>query len=206
MKRIARYFPHFPAIEVPTVERTPHAPTPTSPVPYLFALAIAVAVVAAIALLTPLPTGPVVEIATIFVGLAVVERWLEDVPRDQGGPWLRWCGERCAALRDAWGLVFYGLAALTTLVWLETGSLLRLEFGETLGNVLSAAVWWQPMWEAVTSGTAAAGGMAGGVGTAGGVGAAGVTGLETYVLILAGAWAFWLVLGIRPDEEPWLGG
>lgn len=205
MKRIARYFPHFPAIEGPALERTPHASTRASRLPYLFALAIAITVVAAIALLTPLPAGPVVELGTIFVALAVVERWLEDTPRDQGGPWLRWCGDRCAALRDAWGLVFYGLAALTTLVWLETGSLLRLEFGETLGNVLSAAVWWQPLWEAVMRGTATAGGAAGGVG-AGGVGAVGISGLETYVLILAGAWAFWLVLGIRPDEEPWLGG
>ncbi len=187
MKRIERYFPHFPAIDDPAAEmrrRAAPGDTAASNVPYLVAAAFAAAAVAAITLLTALPPGPVVELGVIFVALAVVVRWLEDVPRDRGGPILRMCADLCASSRDAWGLVFYTLAGCTTFVWLETGSLLRLEVGETLTNALSAAVWWYPMWDAVGA----------------------EVGVTPYVLILAAAWAFWLVLGIRPEDEPWLSG
>ena len=185
MKRIARYFPHFPAIDGPeppigTGSRVRTGPPSTTP--YLVACALATASIAAAALLTTLPTGPIVELGVIFVALAVVVRWLEDMPLDQGGPWLRRCAELCAARRDAWGLMFYALATVTAFIWLETGSLLQLAITDTPANLLSAAVWWYPMWESVAP----------------------AHGVDTFVLMLAAAWAFWLVLGIRPEDEPWL--
>jgi len=182
MHRFKRYFPSFPVDDGSSLALQGAAPRVDSLGPYLAASAFGIAATILVVTLTDVPTAPLLGVGTTFALLAAATRRLRELPTEPHGPLARRACVLCRALEERWGLEFYGLVALSTFLWLEAGSLVRLEFGESLRNVLDAAIWWYPMWLEVGE----------------------PLGVTTFVMLLAAAWTFWLVLGVHPEEEPWL--
>jgi hypothetical protein len=176
------HFPSYPLEDPRSFRRARRNEAADSPGPYLVALAFAVGVLGFTIVFTGVPAIPMVQIGTTFVVLALVSRRIRERPTKPTSRVGRWAKRITRGLDRVWGLEFYCLAALSALVWLEAGSILRLDFAGGVVNVLEAAIWWYPMWEHV----------------------AGPQGVATFVLLLASGWTFWVLLGLHPDEEPWL--
>jgi len=185
VNRFKHYFPDFP--DFPVDDGSPlvlegSEPRVDSLGPYLAALAFGIVATILALLMTDVPAAPLVGIGASFGILAALTRRLRELPRDPDNPMARRLTRLCRALDEQWGLEFYGLASIATFLWLESGSLLNLQFADTLGNAVQAAIWWYPMWTHVGE----------------------PFGAVTCVSLVAAAWTFWFVLGVHPEQEPWL--
>jgi len=182
MHRFRRYFPTFPDDDG-APHLLPDAPLRVdSPGPYVAAGVFGAFVIGLTVALTDVPTAPLVGIGILFAALAVTTRRLRELAKEPRVGLARRARSLCRALDERWGLEFYGLAAVTAFLWLEAGSLVRLEIGDTLGNAGLALLWWYPAWMHVGD----------------------PLGTPTFVMLLAAAWTFWFVLGVHPEEEPFL--
>lgn len=182
MQRFKRYFPSLPPDDGPSSVLPDRSEAADSTGPYLVALAFALCAIGLAVAFTAVPAVPLVAVAVTFVVLALASRRIREgeiAPSNRVGRRLRRISR---ALDRVWGLEFYCLAALSALVWLEVESLARLDVAASAMHLLEAAVWWYPMWRYVAE----------------------PLGVATFVLLLASGWTFWVLLGLHPDDEPWL--
>jgi hypothetical protein len=182
MQRFKRYFPSLPPTDGPSAARPRRSEATDSPGPYLVALAFALCAVGLAVAFTAVPAGPTVGVAVTFVVLALASRRIRGGEFAESNRIGRQLQRIARALDRVWGLEFYCLAALSALVWLEASSLARLDAAASAAHLLEAAVWWYPMWHYVAE----------------------PLGVATFVLLLASGWTFWVLLGLHPEDEPWL--
>jgi len=170
------------------------------PLPYLAATGLAGVSTAVLVLGVALPAAAAVPVALLFLAVALVVRWLEDLPPGTGGRALSWVAERIRDLGRDYGVEFYGIASITAFLRAEATSLaetelvldqllnepvrsviswLVTEVFESMVNAVFAVFWWLELSRGVV----------------------GSYGISVFAGILAAGWAVWRVLGITPPSD-----
>lgn len=189
-----------PPTPVSQASSGPPVPSRAGPVPYLAATGLAGLSVAVLVLGVALPAAVVVPVALLFLAVAVVVRWLEDLPPGAGGRAVSWVAEHIRDLGRDYGVEFYGIASITAFLRAEAASLAETELVldqlldepvrsaiswlvteafESMVNAVFAVFWWLELYRGVAESY----------------------GISVFVAILVAGWAVWRVLGITPPPD-----
>jgi len=146
-----------------------HVDPPASPLPYLAATGISTAAMGVGVLALGLPLLPVATWGLTFLACALILKRMDDVPPDHPNAVVRWLSDRVESLRDKFGIELYGVAAMTTFIQLEVGSLSTSAYSladllanpigtaiswfigeliESIMNLVQAFLWWMPLFGA----------------------------------------------------------